>query len=125
MSTENQPAAGSPLPPLSSKKAARLDEFEAEVAALRIKGGSIERERQLTTVGAALIVVGIGLAVVMAVMSGSASDSRDSLTYISVGILALILAVAGAVMWLRYSLTHYLRYWLLRLMYEERARAGD
>lgn len=124
MSTENQPAAASPLPPLSSKKAARLDEFEAEVAALRIKGGSIERERQLTTVGAALIVVGIGLAVVMAVLSGSASDSRDSLTYISVGILALILAVAGAVMWLRYSLTHYLRYWLLRLVYEERTRSG-
>lgn len=103
----------------------RLGEFEAEVAGLRIKGGSIERERQLTTVGLALVVVGIGLAVVMVFLSSSASDSRDSLTYISGGILAFSLAVVGAVVWLRYSLTHYLRYWLLRLIYEERSQAGD
>ena len=103
---------------------ARLSEFDAEVAGLRIKGGSIERERQLTTVGLVLMVVGAALALVMAIVSGSASDSRDSLTYVSVGIFAFILAVVGAVLWLRYSLTHYLRYWLLRLIYEERNRSA-
>ena len=103
----------------------RLDEFEAEVAKLRVKGGSIERERQLTIVGMVLMVVGVGVAVLMVFLSSSASDSRDSLTYISGGILGLTLSVVGALMWLRYSLTHYLRYWLLRLIYEERSRTGD
>ncbi|MCB1004500.1 MAG: hypothetical protein KDB35_09990 [Acidimicrobiales bacterium] len=102
----------------------RLGQFETEVAGLRIKGGSIERERQLTTLGLALAVVGAVLALVMAIVSSSAADSRDSLTYISVGILGLILAVVGAVLWLRYSLTHFLRYWMLRLIYEERNRSA-
>ena len=103
----------------------RRDEFEAEVAGLRLKGGSIERERQLTTVGLVLAVVGAVLALVMVFLSSSASDSRDSLTYVSVGVLGLALAVIGMVVWLRYSLTGYLRYWLLRLIYEERNRSGS
>ena len=103
----------------------RLDEFEAEGAGLRLKGGSIERERQLTTVGMVLAVVGAVLALVMIFVSSSAADSRDSLTYISVGVFGLALALIGAVVWLRYSLTGYLRYWLLRLIYEERNRSGS
>lgn len=100
----------------------RLREFEAEVAGLRIKGGSIERERQFTTVGLVLVVAGLAIAVVMAVISGGAADSRDQYTYLSWGLVGLILAVVGAAVWFRYSLTHYLRYWLLRLIYEERTR---
>lgn len=100
----------------------RLREFEAEVSGLRIKGGSIERERRFTTVGLVLLVAGLAIAVVMAFVSGGASDSRDQYTYLSWGLVGLILAVVGAAVWFRYSLTHYLRYWLLRLIYEERTR---
>jgi protein-S-isoprenylcysteine O-methyltransferase Ste14 len=98
----------------------RLGEFENEVARLRIKGGSVERERQLTTVGLALAVIGVVLGVVAVFISSGASDSRDQLTYLSMGILGLTLTVAGSVLWLRYSLTRYLRFWLLRLIYEQR-----
>lgn len=103
----------------------RLDEFEAQVAGLRVKGGSIERERLLTKLGMALAIVGIVVSVLMVFLSSSASDSRDSLTYLSGGLLGLTLAVVGVVVWLCSSLTHYLRYWLLRLLYEERSRTGD
>jgi uncharacterized membrane protein len=100
----------------------RLSDFEAEVAGLRIKGGSIERERQFTTLGLALAVIGIGIGVVAIILSKGAADQRDVTTYVSLSILGLSVAVVGAVLWLRYSLTHYLRYWLLRLIYEERSR---
>ena len=40
-------------------------------------------------------------------------------------LLGTSLAVIGTVVWLRYSLTGYLRYWLLRLIYEERNRSGS
>lgn len=103
----------------------RLGEFEDEVAGLRIKGGSIERERQLTSVGLGLVVVGAVLALLMVMLSSGASDSRDQYTYLSVGLFALILAIVGSVVWLRFSLTRYLRYWLLRLIYEERNRSGS
>lgn len=101
------------------------DDFEAQVARLRIKGSSIGREILFTTIGMALAVAGIVVSVIMVFLSSSASDSRDSLTYLSGGLLGLTLAVVGVVLWLRYSLTHYLRYWLLRLIYEERSQAGD
>ena len=98
----------------------RLEEFEAEVAQLRIRGGSAERERQFTMLGLLMVAVGLTLGLVMIFVSSGASDSRDLLTYISIGIFGLILAVAGSVLWLRYSMTRYLRYWLLRLIYEQR-----
>ena len=100
----------------------RLRDFEAEVSGLRIKGGSIERERQLTTLGLVLAVAGLVVAIAMAVISGGASDSRAPYTYLSWGLVGLILAIVGMALWFRYSLTHYLRYWLLRLVYEERTR---
>ena len=103
----------------------RLDEFEAEVAGLRLKGGSIERAGGDPSTWLAHGVAGAVLALVMVFVSSSAADSRDSLTYISVGVLGLALAVIGMVVWLRYSLTGYLRYWLLRLIYEERNRSGS
>ena len=37
--------------------------------------------------------------------------------------LGLGLIVVGAVLFLRYSLARYLRFWLLRLIYEERTRS--
>ena len=98
----------------------RLEEFEAEVAQLRIRGGSAERERQFTVLGLALMVGGAALGLIMALISQGAEDSRDIGTYTIFAIFGLTLAVAGAALWFRYSLTRYLRYWLLRLIYEQR-----
>ena len=105
---------------MSDQGAGRLEEFEAEVAQLRIRGGSAERERQFTSLGLVLMAAGAAVALVAGIISGGASDSRDILTYIIYAIFGGILAIAGAVLWLRYSLTRYLRYWLLRLIYEQR-----
>src|SRR4051794_5890460 len=103
----------------------RLAEFEAEVAELRIKGGSAERERQYTVGGLALMVAGAAVALIMGFLSQGASDSRDELTYLIFAVFGLSLAVAGGVLWLRYSMSRYLRYWLLRLIYEQRQSSGS
>ena len=40
------------------------------------------------------------------------------------GLLGLGLIVVGAVLFLRYSLARFMRFWLLRLIYEERTRSA-
>ena len=42
---------------------------------------------------------------------------------LSGGVLGLGLTVVGAALFLRYSLGRYLRFWLLRLIYEEHTTA--
>ena len=53
------------------------------------------------------------------------SDPRDisSLEILAVGMLAL--AVVGAAVFLRYSLGRFLRFWLLRQMYEGQAHVDQ
>jgi hypothetical protein len=99
----------------------RLAQFQQEVRRLGVKGGNPERERWLVDVGVLAVVFGSGLAVygVSLVLNGqSALDQGDGLaqTILGVGI-----AVVGAVLWARYSLSRYPRYWLIRQVYESRA----
>jgi hypothetical protein len=39
---------------------------------------------------------------------------------IILAVLGALLGLSGVVIWARYSLTRYLRYWLLRVIFEER-----
>lgn len=101
----------------------RLEQFRAEVDALKLKGSSGEGEQRLLAVGVVLTIVGIALAVLGAVQvgasGGSAADQRAFLAQGSFMGLALI--IAGAALFVRYSLARYLRFWLIRLTYESRA----
>jgi hypothetical protein len=99
----------------------RLEEFEAEIKKLRVKGGKAEPERRLLVLGVLAVVVGfvvawIGINIVRS--AGTPLEQGDGLaqTILGVGI-----AVVGAVLWARYSLSRYLRYWLVREIYESRA----
>ena len=52
--------------------------------------------------------------------SGTTDFTAQVPYLISGGILGLTLSVVGAALFLRYSLARYFRYWLMRLIYEER-----
>jgi hypothetical protein len=58
--------------------------------------------------------------VIALIVSGTTDNTLVAFTSISAGILGLVLTVAGGLLWFRYSMTRYLRYWLLRLIYEQR-----
>jgi hypothetical protein len=99
----------------------RLEQFREEVARLRVRGGSPEPERRLVWLGVALLAagIGVGLFVFVGERRGDIAVADD---YLALAPLAVALAVTGAVVWFRHSLTHYLRYWLTRLVYEDRAQ---
>ena len=98
----------------------RLDEFEAEVQKLKVSGGGANPERLGAQWGIGLTIVGF---VVAGISWFSAQDAtRNEVIYRSqiVAGIGLAIAMVGIVIWLRNSLTRYLRYWIIRLVYEQR-----
>ncbi len=100
----------------------RMAAFEAEIASLRLKGGDAGSENQLLRAG----VAGMGLGVVLAVagaalMSSTATASAQRAYMVQGAMLGLALLVVGAALFIRYSLGRYLRFWMIRLVHEERA----
>jgi hypothetical protein len=102
----------------------RVDEFEAELARLRIRASSPTTEQRLLVAGLAAMPIGVLLIVVGYIGASGTTDFSSQVPYlISGGVLGLGLIIVGAVLFLRYSLARYLRFWLLRLIYEERTRS--
>ncbi len=102
---------------------ARIEQFRSEVDGLKLKGSSGQGEQRLLVVGVVLTVVGIALAVLGAVQVGATGGSpADQRAYMAQGsFMGLALIIAGAALFIRYSLARYLRFWLIRLTYESRA----
>jgi hypothetical protein len=102
----------------------RIDEFEAELARLRIRSTSPTTEQRLLVGGLAAMPIGLVLIVVGYIGASGTTELSSQIPYlISGGVLGLGLIVVGAVLFLRYSLARFMRFWLLRLIYEERTRS--
>ncbi len=99
----------------------RLEQFEAEIRKLKVKGGRAERERVFVVLGVLAVIAGFIVAAVGINGVRSAGDQLEQGDSMSMTILGVGIAIVGAVIWARSSLTRYLRYWLVRDLYEERA----
>ena len=112
----NEPVRGAsePLTP------DRLARFERDVADLGVTGGAANPERQGGRLGMALMVIG-GLAALVC-WYGAYNSTRFEVIQrmIILGTIFVGMAIVGAVIWVRNSLTRYFRYWLIRLVYEQR-----
>lgn len=99
----------------------RVAEFTEEINNLRLRGSSAGDERKLLMVGVAALVLGVVLALVGAGIVGSTSDSADQRAFLGqTTFLGLALLIAGAAVFVRYSLSRYLRFWMIRLIHEQR-----
>jgi hypothetical protein len=110
----------SDAPNASNEVSPRLREFQAEVDSLKVTGGKANPERNGVIAGAVLMAVGVILTIVAYSMNTSSSNPgawADSNVLSNIGIAV---TVVGAVLFLVYSLRRYLRYWLIRLIYEIR-----
>jgi hypothetical protein len=98
----------------------RIERLKSDAAELNVSKGAA-RDGLWQTVGALAMVAGVALAFVAYQLSLGKDDPRDidSLQILAVSMLAL--AVAGAAVFIRYSLARFLRFWLLRQLYEGQA----
>ena len=97
----------------------RRQQFEADIASVRVKTGGAAGEPRLIALGAVLMVAGAAVALIAFIISGSQADTRDVLSSIILAVFGLSLAVIGMALFLRYSMGRFLRFWLLRLIYEQ------
>ena len=101
-----------------SERVARL---EQEAANLKVST-SAKRDGLYQAAGALAMVVGVVVAFVAYQLSLDKADDRDIQSLIILAVAMLALAVAGAAVFLRYSLARFLRFWLLRQLYEGQAQ---
>jgi hypothetical protein len=98
----------------------RIERLRSDAAELNV-GRSGGRDGLYQTVGAIAMAAGVVLAFVAYQLSLSKDDQRDiqSLQILAISMLAL--SVVGAAVFLRYSIARFLRFWLLRQLYEGQA----
>jgi len=99
----------------------RLQEFQSQVDDLRLTGGKVNPERMAVRGAIALFAIAVVLGLVAYFTSTSASDARDQNDMIILALVAVVIALGAAALFVRASLTRYFRYWLVRLVYEDRA----
>jgi hypothetical protein len=98
---------------------ARLEHFQAEVSKLKVKGGGANPERNGANWGIGLGILG-AIIVVVAWLSAKGASTATQLSSEIAALIGLLVTLVGLALWVRNSLTSYLRYWLIRLIYEDR-----
>ncbi|MGW4477675.1 hypothetical protein [Rhodococcus triatomae] len=96
----------------------RAARFTRELAELKIPDPSAGRSGLWLRTGVALMVLGPVLAVVAYLMSHNTSDPLIQRDAIVIAIGGVAVAVVGAALYLRYSLTGFLRFWMARQSYD-------
>ena len=64
------------------------------------------------------------ICVIAYIASSGQSDTRDVISSVILALLGVSVTVLGAALFLRYSVARFLRFWLLRLIYEQRDADG-
>ena len=98
----------------------RIERLKSDAAELNVGKGA-GRDGLYQAAGAVAMGVGVAVAFLAYQLSLGKDDQRDiqSLQILAVSMLAL--AVVGAAVFVRYSLARFLRFWLLRQLYEGQA----
>src|SRR3954468_13756029 len=98
----------------------RLAQLKDEVSKLKVPGGMANPERLAGKWGIGLTIVGFVIALVSWWSALNSSDLGTNLRSQIFGAIGVGVAIVGIVIWLRNSLTRYFRFWLIRLVYEQR-----
>ena len=117
---------------MMSETSDRATQFKAEIAEMKLKTGRARSENLLQLVGVVLMIAGIVLALGAYAASlnvtatpGTNVDVLDSTSYIPLAIAGAAISMTGGFLFLRYSLARFLRFWLLRQAYEQRAAIDE
>jgi uncharacterized membrane protein YidH (DUF202 family) len=106
---------------VSESLSPRLQQFQAEVDQLRVTGGRANPERMGRNLGAVLMAAGLVIGIYAYFgLSHSTSNPLQQGDATVVGLLGVGFTVVGTGLFVVFTLTRYFRYWLVRLIYEQR-----
>ncbi len=96
----------------------RADRFVRELQTMKIPDPAAGRSGLWLRTGIALMIAGPVVALLAYFMSHGTTDPLAQRDAIVLALLGIALAVVGAALFLRYSLTNFLRFWLARQSYD-------
>jgi hypothetical protein len=101
---------------------ARVEQFKAEIAEMKVRDPSRGRDELLGRAGVVLMVLGLALGVVAYFLSHGTSNALQQRDAIVLALIGVSACVVGAALYVRNTLTGFLRFWLARLVYEQKAQ---
>ncbi|GGL18839.1 hypothetical protein [Nocardia jinanensis] len=96
----------------------RADRFTAELAELKIPDPAAGHGALWLRTGVVLLVLGPVMALLAYLMSHNTSDALVQRDALIIALGGVALSIVGAALFLRYSLTGVLRYWMARQSYD-------
>ncbi|MBA4024537.1 MAG: hypothetical protein C0482_19470 [Gordonia sp.] len=96
----------------------RADRFTRELAELKIPDPASGRAVLWLRIGIALLVLGPVLGIIAYFMSHGTSNPLVQRDAIIIALIGISSAVVGSAVFLRYSLTNFLRFWLARQAFD-------
>jgi hypothetical protein len=106
------------MTPLSDTEAAeaptRADRFAQDLAALKIPDPATSRHQLWLRLGGLLLALGLVLGALTFPLAHNTENPLAQRDALAIGLAGVVSAVVGGVVYLRYSLTGFLRFWLAR-----------
>ncbi|MFM7684989.1 MAG: hypothetical protein ACKPDI_03570 [Actinomycetota bacterium] len=104
----------------------RVDRFAADIAAMQVKtSGRPSLERATGIAGLVLMGLSLLIGIGSYFSATSLDNALDQNELIVLGFFCVALAVVGAALWLQTALVRFWRFWMLRLIYENKAEQPD
>jgi predicted tellurium resistance membrane protein TerC len=100
----------------------RVNQFKQDIAAMQVRDPAAGRDRLYSRGGATLMVIGIVVAIAGYLQSHSTTNSLAQRDSIIIALIGVVVGVVGSALFLRGSLAGFLRFWLARLIYEQKAQ---
>jgi hypothetical protein len=98
----------------------RLQEFQSEVDKLKVTGGKANPERAWLIVAGIGMIVGLVLSLVGWLSTGGTTSTLEIADFSAMGQFGLTLTTASTGLFVVMSMRRYFRYWLVRLIFEQR-----
>ena len=100
----------------------RVEQFKTEIAEMRLPDPASGRDRLLLRGGVVLMIAGIITTIVAYSMSHGTTNVLTQNDAQIVAMIGIAVSVLGGALFLRYSIAHFLRFWLARLSWEQQAQ---
>ena len=113
-------SAGSGTPVAAS---ARSEKFRQELAEMKIREPKAGRDSTFVTGGLLLMAAGFVVAIVAYFMSHGTDNPLQQRDAFTIGLIGVTVTIAGAAIFLRYSLAGFMRFWLARFLFEQQQRS--
>ncbi len=124
--TQTAPAARPAAPAAGTANAGghqRIDQFKSDIAELEVKTPADGSERWYLLAGIISMVVGVVLILGGYIGASGTALVAEQIPYLlSGGALGVGFIIVGGALFVRFSMSRYLRFWLIREIYEQRAQ---